>query len=81
MPIHKATGPRGGKGWQYGQHGKVYPTRKQAVAQAQAIKAAQAAAKKSKQIDLAIRFAYTLYATCKNTLLPNLPFVVNSLND
>lgn len=46
MPIHKATGPRGGKGWQYGTHGKVYPTRAQAVAQAQAIKASQAAAKK-----------------------------------
>ncbi|CAB4178745.1 hypothetical protein UFOVP1634_20 [uncultured Caudovirales phage] len=27
MPIHKARGPRGGKGWQYGTHGKVYPTR------------------------------------------------------
>ena len=48
MPIHKATGPRGGKGWQYGTHGKVYPTRQQAVRQAQAIKASQAAAKKEK---------------------------------
>lgn len=48
MPIHKATGPRGGKGWQYGEHGKVYPTREQAVRQAQAIKASQAAAKKKK---------------------------------
>jgi len=48
MPIHKATGPRGGKGWQYGESGKVYPTRKQAVKQAQAIKASQAAAKKKK---------------------------------
>ena len=45
MPIHKATGPRGGKGFQYGTHGKVYPTRAQAVKQAQAIKASQAAAK------------------------------------
>ncbi len=26
MPIHRATGPRGGKGWQYGTTGKVYPT-------------------------------------------------------
>jgi hypothetical protein len=45
MPIHKATGPRGGKGWQYGTSGKVYPTRAQAVKQAQAIKASQAAAR------------------------------------
>jgi len=49
MPIHKATGPRGGKGWQYGTTGKVYPTRAGAVRQAQAIKASQAAqAKKAK---------------------------------
>ena len=49
MPVHKATGPRGGKGYQYGETGKVYPTRAQAVKQAQAIKASQAAAKKKKQ--------------------------------
>lgn len=48
MPIHRAQGPRGGKGWQYGEHGKVYPTRAQAVAQAQAIRASQAAAKAKK---------------------------------
>jgi hypothetical protein len=36
MPIHRATGPRGGKGWQWGESGKVYPTRKQAEAQAKA---------------------------------------------
>ena len=46
MPIHRATGPRGGKGWQYGSSGKVYPTRKQAVAQARAIKASQSREKK-----------------------------------
>ena len=46
MPIHKATGPRGGKGWQYGSTGKVYPTRRQAVRQARAIKASQTRAKK-----------------------------------
>ena len=45
MPIHKATGPRGGQGWQYGKSGKVYPTRAQAVRQSQAIKASQARAK------------------------------------
>ena len=48
MPIHRATGPRGGKGWQYGESGKVYPTRKQALKQAIAIKARQAAQKKKK---------------------------------
>jgi len=42
MPIHRARGPRGGRGWQYGTTGKVYPTRAQAVRQAQAIKATQA---------------------------------------
>lgn len=46
MPIHKATGPRGGKGWQYGNSGKVYPTRSQALRQARAIKASQAREKK-----------------------------------
>ena len=49
MPIHRATGPRGGKGWQYGTSGKVYPTRAAAVKQAQAIKASQAAAKDKKR--------------------------------
>jgi hypothetical protein len=46
MPIHKARGPRGGKGWQYGSSGKVYPTRSQAVKQARAIKASQSKQKK-----------------------------------
>lgn len=45
MPIHRATGPKGGKGWQYGTHGRVYPTRAQAVHQAQAIQASQQAVK------------------------------------
>lgn len=49
MPIHRARGPRGGQGWQYGTSGRVYPTRAQAVKQAQAIKASQAAAKKKKK--------------------------------
>ncbi len=48
MPIHKARGPRGGKGWQYGTHGKVYPTRAAAVRQSVAIRASQAAAKQKK---------------------------------
>ncbi len=46
MPIRQTTGPRGGKGYQYGTTGKVYPTRAQAARQAQAIKASQAAARK-----------------------------------
>lgn len=49
MPIHRATGPKGGKGYQYGTHGKVYPTRAQAVKQAQAIKASQAKVKAKKK--------------------------------
>jgi len=49
MPIRKTTGPRGGKGYQYGTTGHVYPTRAGAVRQAQAIKASQAAAKKKKK--------------------------------
>lgn len=48
MPIHTARGPRGGKGYQYGSTGKVYPTRAQAVRQAQAIKASQARTKAEK---------------------------------
>jgi len=36
MPVHKATGPRGGPGWQWGNSGRVYPTKKAAMAQAQA---------------------------------------------
>jgi hypothetical protein len=41
MPIHKAKGPRGGKGFQYGTHGKVYPTRAGAIKQMVAIKISQ----------------------------------------
>lgn len=46
MPIQRARGPRGGQGWRYGKKGKVYPTRQQALRQAQAIKASQRRAKK-----------------------------------
>ncbi len=46
MPIRQVTGPRGGKGWQYGTQGKVYPTRQQAVRQARAIKASEYKQKK-----------------------------------
>lgn len=40
MPIRQVTGPRGGRGYQWGTHGKVYPTRAGAVKQAQAAHAA-----------------------------------------
>lgn len=46
MPIHRATGPRGGKGWQYGESGKVYPTRKAAIQQMIAIKLSQQRSRK-----------------------------------
>ena len=36
MPIRKATGPRGGKGFKWGTSGKVYPTKAQAAKQAAA---------------------------------------------
>jgi len=49
MPVHKATGPRGGKGYQWGQSGKVYPTQAQAARQGRAIKASQAAEAKKKK--------------------------------
>ena len=48
MPVHRAIGPRGGKGWQYGTSGKVYPTRTKAVAQGRAIRASQSAVKKNR---------------------------------
>jgi len=49
MPIHKAKGPKGGKGWQYGTHGKVYPTKEQAIAQMVAIKISQGKIKPRKR--------------------------------
>lgn len=36
MPIRRVTGPKGGKGYQWGTSGKVYPTKKQAAKQAAA---------------------------------------------
>ena len=36
MPVQKATGPQGGKGFKWGDSGKVYPTKKQAAKQAAA---------------------------------------------
>lgn len=49
MPIHRAKGPKGGKGWQYGTTGKVYPTKKQAVKQMVAIKTSQGKIKPKKK--------------------------------
>jgi hypothetical protein len=49
MPIHKAKGPRGGKGFQYGTQGKVYPTKKQAIKQMVAIKISEGKIKVKKK--------------------------------
>ena len=49
MPIHKAKGPRGGSGFQYGTHGKVYPTKAQAVKQMVAIKISEGKIKPKKK--------------------------------
>ena len=46
MPVHKSYKQGQQVGWRYGRSGTVYPTRAQAVKQAQAIKASQLAAKK-----------------------------------
>lgn len=46
MPVHKSYSQGKEVGWRYGRTGKVYPTRRQAVAQARAIKASQSRAKK-----------------------------------
>ena len=48
MPVHESFKDGKKVGYRYGRTGKVYPTRDQAVKQAQAIKASQAAAKKAK---------------------------------
>jgi hypothetical protein len=51
MPVHKATGPQGGKGYQYGGHGKVYTgpgAHAKAVRQAAAIHAQESRAAKMK---------------------------------
>ena len=49
MPIHKAKGPRGGSGYQYGTHGKVFATKKEAIAQMVAIKISQGKIKVKKK--------------------------------
>lgn len=36
MPIRKVTTPGGGSGYKWGEHGKVYPTKKQAEEQRKA---------------------------------------------
>ena len=46
MPVHKSYKDGKVVGWRYGRTGKVYPTREQAVKQAQAILISQAKAKK-----------------------------------
>ena len=49
MPIHSAKGPRGGKGFQYGTHGKVYSNKKDAIKQMVAIKISQGKIKVKKK--------------------------------
>ena len=46
MPVHKSYKDGKMVGWRYGRTGKVYRSREDAVRQAQAIKIAQAEAKK-----------------------------------
>ena len=46
MPVHKSYKDGKMVGWRYGRTGKVYRSREDAVKQAQAIKIAQAQAKK-----------------------------------
>ena len=49
MPVRKVTGPRGGKGYQYGSSGKYYPGpggRVKAQKQGVAIRLSQQQAKK-----------------------------------
>lgn len=50
MPIKRCTLPGGGKGFQWGDHGKCYARRSQAVAQARA--AYSAGYKEKKTTDL-----------------------------
>ena len=49
MPIHRARGPKGGKGWQYGKSGKVYASKKKAIAQMVAVKISQGKIKPNKR--------------------------------
>ena len=49
MPIMKARGPRGGRGYRYGTSGKVYPTKRQAIKQMVAIKISQGVIKPKKK--------------------------------
>ena len=49
MPIMRAKGPRGGKGYKYGKHGHVYASKKDAIAQMVAIKISQGKIKPKKK--------------------------------
>jgi hypothetical protein len=48
MPVHKSYKQGEMVGWRYGRTGKVYPTRAQAVRQAQAIRASQSRKQRSR---------------------------------
>ena len=49
MPLHRAKTKGGAKGWQYGTHGKVYSSKKKAIAQMVAIKISQGKIKPKKK--------------------------------
>lgn len=52
MPVKKVTGPRGGKGFQYGESGKYYPGpggRAKAIKQGVAIRLSQERTAKKKK--------------------------------
>ena len=42
MPVNKCKGPRGGKGFKWGDSGKCYPTQTQAKRQGRAIESSKA---------------------------------------
>jgi hypothetical protein len=46
MPVRQLILPNGKSGYQWGTHGKVYPTPEQALAQGRAIEAEKAKKKK-----------------------------------
>lgn len=49
MPLHRAKTKGGAKGWQYGKSGKVYTSKKKAIAQMVAIKISQGKIKPKKR--------------------------------
>jgi len=60
MPIMRCKLPNGKLGWKFGQSGKCFPTRKQAVKQGQAIKINQANGKIDRSEQLLKEISRTL---------------------